>query len=266
MNLHINKKEFDFLIGLEGNCKFTVGSKLYGLNDEESDTDFLVITPPFVNKIYSPFNNHHQFQYKDLENNIDYNFIDIVTFLHNLVNGDSTINFELLYSEEFEASKLGWLTYHRESFHTYNVIKSYLGLVDRDIRHFHKRTGRDRASGYLHIMRGSIFADLLIRKDYDFSLNRKELIALKATLKEESEIQWCKDNLPRIRQNCKELREELNVLFHNTKQFKRYLHPELQLLINNLIISWCKGFKDLYLPDSLLMKLFQTNEKIEIEY
>ena len=39
MNLHINKVEFDKLMGSKLIGQFIIGSKLYGLNDENSDTD-----------------------------------------------------------------------------------------------------------------------------------------------------------------------------------------------------------------------------------
>jgi hypothetical protein len=142
MNIHLDKSEFLNISEKKSFGKFNVGSKLYGIDNEKSDTDLMNITHSFSNLAFSAFGNHHQFQYKG--DNTDYLFIDIVTFIKNLVSGDSTINYELLFSKDFQSSSLSWLSDLRDNFRTYNVIKNYCGVVERDIKHFSKRVGDDR--------------------------------------------------------------------------------------------------------------------------
>lgn len=269
MNLHINKTEFEFLMAAPQFGQFQIGSTLYGLNDENSDIDFLVILYPFYNQMCSPFfQKGHQFQYKDVENNIDYNFIDIVSFVKNLLSGDSPINFEVLYSSKFiESNKIGWLSDFREEFRTYNLIKSYLGLVDRDIRHYHKKTGRDKISGLLHIMRGYLFAENLLYPIKPFTLEKDFLQLTKSLLQEEKFLKLKIEQLPEIREQVKSLRQILNKRFES-QELVRYLRPEIQETIQHYLynhIYW-NDVKLTNLIDSLMIKIFNSNEKIEITY
>jgi len=138
MNLHINKEQFDVLMNSKLIGKFIIGSKLYGIDNDNSDTDYLIIYQPFKNQIFSAFTNHHQFQYKDVDYNIDYNFVDVITFVRNLTKGDSTINYELLYSDDFAKSKLGFLSEIKDKFKTYTIkirmkIKFYLVKLHKKI-------------------------------------------------------------------------------------------------------------------------------------
>ncbi len=261
MNLHINKEEFDFLTSVPNFGTFTIGSKLYGTNDENSDADYLIITCPSKEHNLSPFKTHHQFQYKDVENNIDYNFVDIITFIRNLVCGDSTINYELLYSEEFKASKIGWLCDYREYFRTFTIVKSYLGLCERDIKHFNKRKDkRDKSSGLGHIMRSFDYATGIV--EGKFSLDRYS----KSDHEAVKNINPDHHTLDDLKSQIKRYREYVVKNYVDRGGIVNYLDPDVQLRINRWIMVVLDYYPPYNLPDSLLMRLFETNEDKNIKY
>lgn len=254
MNLHINKEKFDFLMKSKIIGKYLIGSHLYGTNDENSDTDYLVIYYPFRNQLLSAFNNHHQFQYKDTENNIDYNFVDVITFVKNLVKGDSTINYELLFSKEFKESKLGFLCDYIEEFRTYTIIKAYLGFADRDLRLLNQRkTDKDRLSGMFHAQRSYIMAQDIFCRRVD--LNFK-------SLKDIVDLSWIR-NAADIRANYKAYREFI------TKEFQegnltRYLKANTQKEIDEKLFYLLKNNTHNDYID--LTDVYQSNEDVELKY
>jgi hypothetical protein len=261
MNIHIEEEEFDWLMDQPRIGRFTIGSKLYNLHDRHSDTDYLVITYPFFNLTNSPFSNHHQFQYKDRINNIDYNFVDVVTFIKNLVSGDSTVNYELLHSEEFKANaKIGWLCDYVDSFTTYNIIKSYLGLADRDIRHFNKKVGRDKVSAMMHIQRGFDFAVRMLYDEFKLDMYSYRID------KDEKFIPEFERNLSKLREKIKTFRQdELNSAYER-KEIPRYLDTKIQMEINNELIRLLTERPDTFIKDSLFKKIAYSNENIEMKY
>jgi hypothetical protein len=259
MNIHINKQTFDFLMQQPNLIKFRIGSVLYNLNDDKSDTDYLILYHPFKNQLINPFVNHHQYQYKDVENNTDYNFIDIITFIRNLVNGDSTINYELLYSDEMKNSELSFLFEYRSEFRTYNIVKAYLGFADRDIRHLNKRsTEHDKKRGILHIKRSVLFADLIINNN--FALVNKSLIDFKKNLFKET-IMLHNDELIDMRGEIKLKRENLNKMLENC-EIDRYLDPKIQKNIVEQLQSIIK-INDNQID---LDMIYQSNEEPELKY
>ena len=265
MNIHITTEEFNELMTKKIIGKFIIGSKLYGTDDENSDTDYLVIMYPFKNKRYSAFSNHHQCQYKDKDNNIDYNFVDIIDFIDNLVSGDSTVNYELLYSPEFQANtEIGWLSNYIEDFRTYNIIKSYCGLVERDIKHFNKRVGSDRVSGLCHIKRGFYFAQDVFYKKLCFDINKTTLKLLKFSTDTHQHII---NNLQDIKEEIKEFRKDVLNKEYEAGKLPRYLDPKIQLEINHkLTVTSTATAHTNWLSDSLLLKIFNTNENTELKY
>jgi predicted nucleotidyltransferase len=136
MNIHINEEDFKKLSNLVI-CSTTVGSHLYNLANKDSDVDILHVYVSPENNRHSIVQLHHQFQYK--KDNIDYLFVDLQTFVKNLLKGDSTINFESIFSHEFKNSTdLSFLYENRFLFYNYNLIRSYLGLARRDVKDYRK--------------------------------------------------------------------------------------------------------------------------------
>ncbi len=155
MNIKINREESEYLFNLELN-RYLFGSRLYKTNKEDSDSDILIIYKSFHKEsdIYYP--NYHQFQYDDIENNIQYIFSSEEVFYKNLLSGDSTINSDIvLFNDNFKniEDKLNLCR-------TYKIIKAYLGFSKRDIKMFNK--GKNKL---FHIQRGLYTAEKLINNE-----------------------------------------------------------------------------------------------------
>ena len=259
MNLHIDKNEFDLLINSKLVGQFVIGSKLYGLDDADSDTDYLVIYHPFKNQLQSPFNNHHQFQYKDTENNADYNFVDSITFIKNLIKGDSTINYELLHSEQFKSCSLSFLMSFIPAFRTYTICKAYLGFANRDLKMLNQRkTHKDKLAGILHAKRSYWFARNIF--DEKFELELTDLKEYKQYLKTLDYID------PRALSEQREIIDSYRKTIINpaleNKLIFRYLDPRVQHLIdlrfqNRIEINEAKLD---------LSRIYEANEEIELKY
>lgn len=256
MNIHIDKDKFLLLNQAPKVGTFEIGSTLYGLNDEHSDKDYLTIYYPFIDQVNNPFLNHHQYQYKDIENNVDYNFIDIVGFIRNLVSGDSTINFELIHSEQMLGTDLESLYYIRKEFYTYNIIKAYIGFAKRDVKALHTRKSEhDKNRGILHIERSYISAiNTLVQ---DFKLNfRNQITSVEDVIKNYNYSEVL-NRLDNFRKNL------LNKALEEGK-ILRYLDPHFQYQINNglrILITENPNNETINLFD-----IYKTNENPELKY
>lgn len=169
MNIHFTDKKLFEQLKFATLATVRVGSHMYGNNNENSDEDFLYIYATSKNEVNSFLETHHQLQYK--ENNVDYNFVSLHTFIQNIFNGDSTINFEVVQSDALLDTHLEWLTKHKEVFITYSMIRSYLGLARRDIKHYHKcKSEYEKRKRLGHIIRGYLYATDMIYNELDFNL------------------------------------------------------------------------------------------------
>lgn len=176
MNIHFQDIDlFDKL--MQNKIKqFIVGSHMYNLNNENSDIDYLTV---YFDVNYGISWEHHQLQYKN--DGIDYNFSSLQNFIRNILTGDSTINFELLYSDELANSQLSFLYDLREKFHTYNIIISYLGMAKRDFKMLNRDSSEFRkfdkeiAKKMCHFLRGYLFAKMIFNHTFDLSMNTKIL-------------------------------------------------------------------------------------------
>jgi len=264
MNIHINNEQYNNII-IANHVKLPIGSVVYGLNDEHSDEDYLLIYQPFIHQINNPFMNHHQFQYK--ENNVDYNLVDYITFIKNLVTGDSTINFELLWTNEFnvENNQINWLSEYKNDFITYNIINAYIGFAKRDIKHFNKRTTDvDKKRGLIHINRCITFASELLY-DNNLTLKNEKLLEYKKDINNINIVNCIFETV--LFKECKNklelLKKELNLRLEN-KTINRYLNPEKQesivykLNYLNSIRKTCSVID--------LSKIYLANENGQVNY
>jgi hypothetical protein len=163
--------------------KVNVGSHLYNMITDNSDKDILIVyAKPRLNE-NSYLWDHHQIQY-DAEG-VNYIFTDLQNFIRNILTGDSTINFEAIHTKAFLDSKLFFLYQNRKSFRNYNIIKSYLGMVKRDIKRVENRSKSFLSTAYsnpssepakitskdmYHIYRGLVFSDLCIMNQFSIDL------------------------------------------------------------------------------------------------
>lgn len=208
MNIKISKEEFEKLLSYESD-RGVIGSRLYGTQNEDSDTDILITyeLPKEWSNIWFGHYTHHQFQYDCKESNTQYILTEVAQFYKNLIDGDSTINADvLMFDKDIDLSDEEKLSY----LNSYKVIKAFLGFVKRDIK---KWNGRNKK---FHANRGLYTVSCL----------------LKGELPKLEEIQrFGRGEGLLDKEGCekleKELREELNLLFQN-KELSLYYVPKVE--------------------------------------
>ena len=158
MNIHFTSKELKEQLDKSTIFEIEVGSGMYNLKTPESDTDILCIYLEGSLNLTSITPNHHQLQYNDKENNIDYIYTSLSQFVKNIISGDSTINYEVLQSTEFR-EQFKNLYFFVNKLDKINTIKSYLGMAKRDVKMLKKEPSNKKA---YHIRRGILFAVSLL--------------------------------------------------------------------------------------------------------
>lgn len=196
MNIKITEEEAKELFKREI-CRVIIGSHLYGLNNIDSDLDYLVLYEAFDKDVNEMFQIRHQFQWDNEDYNMDYIFSTHEQFTTNIFSGESTINTDIVLFTDFickiDEDKL-------RSCRSYNIIKAYLGFAKRDIKY-----NRDN-SKYKHIVRGLYTASCLlnnkmplleeIRKiSINFSKSNEELKAWQDELRLKCNKMYEKDEL-----------------------------------------------------------------------
>lgn len=233
MNIHINEEDYKKLLKTVI-VKITVGSQLYGLSNETSDTDVMYICGNFEDNHHSLVKLHHQYQYK--ENNIDHLFVDIQTYMNNLLKGDSTINFEAIYSDSLRNSELSFLYDNRFWFYNYQLIKSYLGFAKRDLKLYKK--DRNNYKKLFHAQRGYMTAETLyFKREYSNDLkNDKLLYNLKNNLESVND-----DFVNELDKNITDLRSCLNNKLEK-KEIERIINNTNLEYLDNKVIELSKKY------------------------
>lgn len=237
MNIHFTDIELFEQLKKATLAKIIVGSQMYGTNTTVSDTDFLYIYATSENELLSAIQTHHQLQYID-ENGNDHNFVSLHTFIRNILNGDSTINFEVVQSNELFGTCLGWINYHKNSFITYTIIRSYLGLCRRDVKHFHKaNTDYLKKKRLGHIIRGYLYARDMIYNQWNFTLVNIKLKSIIDNL----DI-FTNKTLREYEKEISDLRNELNEKFNNkTLGYAQHMNVEDSIEFTNDLLVFCKS-------------------------
>ena len=133
MNIHITKEQFNQLDHGRLSKKFLIGSKLYGHDTENSDTDYLYwYYPDADNLILDVLNSYGiypnlQLQYKDLENKVDHVFTSVSQFYMNLFSGDSQINVEV-------ALFYPGILHDQKFLRSYKILRGLIGVAKRDMQ------------------------------------------------------------------------------------------------------------------------------------
>ena len=216
MNIHFTDKNLFEKLKKATLAKVVVGSRMYGIHNDDinkgplSDTDFLYIYATSENELTSAIQTHHQLQFIDEDGN-DHNFVSLHTFVRNILNGDSTINFEVVQSGALFNTNLEWLHDLRSHFITYTIIRSYLGLARRDVKHYHKANTEELKKKRLgHIIRGYIYAKDMIHDQFNFKIANCQLKIILDNL-DVSNNKTLKEYDAAI----SNLRDELNEKFNN---------------------------------------------------
>lgn len=180
MNIHFaDEKLFNDLMQ-SAIFQTEIGSGMYNLKTETSDTDILVIYLDGIINTNSIIRTHHQLQY--IKNNsdgtsTDYIFTSLTQFLNNILSGDSTINYEVLKSDIFKNhSKEFKFLSELDVFNNVNVVKSYLGMAKRDLKIL---KGNFSTKKLYHIYRGILFAEAVLNSKNIFDALKENYSKLK---------------------------------------------------------------------------------------
>jgi len=233
MNIHFTDKKLFDKLKKATIAKVIVGSHMYGTNNENSDIDYLYIYATSENELMSFIQTNHQLQYK--EEGIDYNFVSLNSFLKNIFNGDSSINFEVIASDSLIGTDLEWLCSHKDTFITYNMIRSYLGLCRRDIKYYNKcETDYDKTKKLRHIIRGYIYAKKMVSHLFDFNACNDTLLNIKLDIS--TNIQ-----LREYEKKISDLRNELTEKFNNkTLGYAQNINVEAGIKLNTNLCNFMK--------------------------
>lgn len=236
MNIHFTDIELFERLKESSLFRIEVGSKMYGLNTEKSDIDYLYIYPTSENELNSFLNNQHQLQFK--ENNIDHNFTSLHTFLSNLIKGDSTINFEVINSTELLNTCLDFLYINRNDFYNYSIIRSYLGLARRDYKFFFKENDDyEQTKKLIHIIRGVMFAENIINSNFNLLYDKLLVIAnYIRTVNNIKRTELAHD----YSKKCGDIRNRLNDTL-NKKEIVKYLSIDSQKRLDSELFKLIKS-------------------------
>ena len=266
MNLHFKDIELFEKLKKATLHKALIGSHMYGTNDINSDYDYLYIYVPSLSERNSFYQSHHQLQYK--ENGIDHNFVNIFTFLKNCIIGDSTINFEVVQSQDIQNSDIGFLWDMREAFYNYKILRSYNGLCRRDLRELPKASEENKNKRIAHILRGHIFSKMILEKKFNPVISDDLKIKINE-IKNFKDWKVRKDFTEILRNEVEEFRKYISVLY-DTKDFSlpTFMSIENQIIldkqVNELIYSDVWKEKSKWIMDMNLF--YEANENPEIRY
>lgn len=150
MNIILNKAEHEWLQTRLLN-QHLIGSRLYGTARADSDTDYLCIYESDAIELYSGLPNVHQFLYKDVAQNTDWNYCSQLQFYKNLHSGEATIHADILLFTGMVANPLA-------QCRTYKIIRAYLGFARRDL----KQHAKERPEKLFHAARSLYCAGALL--------------------------------------------------------------------------------------------------------
>jgi len=251
--------------------KVEVGSKMYGLEHKDSDTDLLCIYNTSKRELNMFDRSHHQIQFK--VNDVDYLFINIHSFLSNAISGDSTINFEVINSKQILGSELDFLYKYRKYFYNYKIIRSYLGLARRDLKRIDidGKTEFGKNKKIAHAYRGIISAQNIINilfsdthKDKEIFLRENEINEIKTeiwTLKNWKDRKIYSAELMKI---CNELRKHVNIVYDNNI-FTSYMGVDEQRVINSALELLFENTETIQMKNFDMTDFYDANEN-DIKY
>lgn len=269
MNIHTKDIELFTKLKEVTIYKSVIGSHLYENNTNISDIDYLSIYVPSKSELNTAFPSHHQIQYKDIENNIDYNFSNIFTFLKNLINGDSPVNFEIIHNTDLKNSSLNFLYDMRKDFYNYKILKSYLGIARKDLREMNKQSDFTKEKKKLsHAYRGLKFYEEILNGNLNIKMTdqlKNEIDHIKSLDKNKEYFDIIKETKEKI----EEKRKELTDLYSSKKLiYPNFMLPQKQKELDEKLYEVISSdFWNKNKEWKLNMEIFyEINENIIIEY
>lgn len=229
---------------------FITGSKLYGTSDEHSDTDYLHIIATPNNLLDSLAWYDDQFIFKI--DGDDHIFTTIHGFYRNLIRGESTMNYEIATSKQFEESSLCSLSIFSDFLKTKQVARSFIGRARSDLKVATRviSTGKDpRAKKKLgHVVRGICRAREILFND-DSNFHETEIY---------KEIQTNEFNsylIPILKSNINDLKEQLT-----NSTLPNYLDPVIGVRLSDKIAE-CINYhhpEDVVVPDFVVELIYEN--------
>lgn len=199
------------------------GSFRYGLNNASSDTDIFHIYMKSSNMAASSLKRLSNVQFKI--DNTDHVFCSFDDFIQDLIDGASTVSFEVLHC--LENTELQWLYLTKEMFYSYENARSYLGVARRDCKYY-KQNDKKLA----HAFRSLKYAQGIINGYFNFVLSKEDQEKL-------CELRFGVYNRDKVRLDIeKEIeanRVELNKRLEANKIQKKITVDDMRIL-DNLIL------------------------------
>jgi hypothetical protein len=157
--------------------------------------------------------------------------------------GDSTLNFEALYSEALKNHEdFKFLSEFKANFVNYQLIKSYLGLARRDIKMYKKDKNEKKL---FHSFRGYLTAQAIYSgTEYfnDFScFSESERFTLKALKHNELDTATYDSLAKDLAASLDKLRSELNVKF-DKKEIVRVMNLDKLVELDLWVIAISKKY------------------------
>lgn len=233
MNIHTNDKKIVDTLNKSTIVTSIIGSNMYNTNNENSDIDYLHIYATSDIELINPFKVNHQIQYK--ENGIDHNYVSLHSFINNICNGDSTINFEVIHTDEIKNSCLSFLYDNRMAFYSYTVLKSYIGMCRRDYKFYNKKdTIHNRIKKVKHLIRSNYFVNDIINKSELKLINPMMIENIKSLYNMSSA------ELDEVADFYNNENEKLRVFVNdNIHNFVRHINPDSQYMITKMLYYLC---------------------------
>ncbi len=211
--------------------KVEVGSQVYGLG-EDAIPSFVHIYATSKSELYSFLNSYYTFQYESEKENLI--FMNIHTFIRNLVTGEYTINFEAIHDKSLAGTELDFLYQNRAQFASYTVLKSYLNFAKVNSKKIQSEKEGDKWSFQLiEILRNLRFAESII--DNKFVLNNSSLIEEANEIKA-AKFRYNKARLEDIKIEIDYRRIKANDLL-SSKSVTRFLSEDFQYKLDKWLLE-----------------------------
>lgn len=241
MNIHLDDDNILNVMRDSTIATFEFGSKIYGLENSDSDIDDIAIVAHndfFANTFLWE---HHTLQSVSEER--DTIFTNMQLLVRNLMTGDSTCYFETLHTNQCAGTVLEFLSDRREWFYNFATIRAFLGYARRDIKH-----AKDNGKRFSHALRCYYSAKMLFEDHYytnylyDYD---KSAYSLVKALKNDTHNMSNRDlgvEIKKVRDDIDSLRKQVSESFNsNNRRYYRYMTPEKLKEIDKFVIDFNKN-------------------------
>ena len=142
------------------------------------------------------------------------------------------------------------------------MIRSYLGICRRDIKHYHKDNNKFKK--LRHIIRGYLYARHMINHTFDFDACNEELLSINIDVSNNFQLREYENSISL-------LRDELNAKFENkVLGYSQHFNVKRGIELSNDIYELCKSSLFLecqeYINESNINELYINAYENWVEY